>query len=177
MKLNSLFVHTHTYISCIPQGEPRNISEKIDAIREKLKSIRDGNINVSAYDTAWVALVKRLDGGPGPQFPTSIDWITKNQMPDGSWGDCTFFMVHDRIINTLACIVALKSWNIRHYQCQRGTSSILQSSSSTLTNKILTSSSHLVNEAMYLITCRSVIYSSKSKEINRGRCGMYASWL
>jgi hypothetical protein len=44
-------------------------------------------------------------------------------------------------------------------------------------NKILTSSSHLVNEGMYLISCRSVIYSSKFKEINRGRCGMYASWL
>ncbi|TKW32144.1 hypothetical protein SEVIR_2G150600v4 [Setaria viridis] len=106
------------------KDEPRNVSEKIDAIRAKLKSISDGNINVSAYDTAWVALVKRLDGGGGPQFPTSIDWITKNQLPDGSWGDDTFFMVHDRIINTLACIVALKSWNIHHYQCQRGLSFI-----------------------------------------------------
>jgi hypothetical protein len=97
------------------------MSEIIDAIRAALMSIGDGNISISAYDTAWVALVKSLDGGDDdPHFPASIDWITKNQLPDGSWGD-TFFLVQDRIINTLACIVALKSWNIHPDKCDKGT--------------------------------------------------------
>ncbi|CAN6165608.1 unnamed protein product [Urochloa humidicola] len=108
----------------LQKDEPRNMSKMLDAIRAELKAMGDGNINVSAYDTAWVALVKRLDGGDGPLFPTSIDWITKNQLPDGSWGDKSHFLVHDRIINTLACIVALKSWNIHHHKCERGLSFI-----------------------------------------------------
>ncbi|CAL5066376.1 unnamed protein product [Urochloa decumbens] len=108
----------------LQKDEPRNMSEMLDTIRAKLKAMGDGTISVSAYDTAWVALVKRLDGDDGPQFPTSIDWITKNQLPDGSWGDESYFLVHDRIINTLACIVALKSWNIHHHKCERGLSFI-----------------------------------------------------
>ncbi|KAF0897428.1 hypothetical protein E2562_037206 [Oryza meyeriana var. granulata] len=79
----------------------------IDAIREALKSIGDGDISASAYDTAWVALVKKMDGGDGPQFPSSLDWIVQNQLPDTSWGDGSFFLVHDRIISTLACVVML----------------------------------------------------------------------
>ncbi|TVU29579.1 hypothetical protein EJB05_21153, partial [Eragrostis curvula] len=96
----------------------------IDSIRAALKSIGDGQINVSAYDTACVALVKNVNGGDGPQFPSSIDWIVQNQLPDGSWGDKKYFLVHDRIINTLACIVALKSWNIHHDKCRKGISFI-----------------------------------------------------
>ncbi|CAL5021385.1 unnamed protein product [Urochloa decumbens] len=96
----------------------------IAAIKEKLKSMGDGEINISAYDTAWVALVKNLEGSDGPQFPLSIDWIAQNQLSDGSWGDNTFFLVHDRIINTLACIVALKSWNVHDDKCIKGLSFI-----------------------------------------------------
>ncbi|KAL6634600.1 hypothetical protein ACP70R_027271 [Stipagrostis hirtigluma subsp. patula] len=106
------------------KDEPRDMPEMIDRIRAALKSMGDGEINVSAYDTAWVALVKNLDGGDGPQFPSSIDWIVQNQLPDGSWGDRTFFLVHDRIISTLACVVALKSWDIHHDKCRKGLSFI-----------------------------------------------------
>nr|CAB3450126.1 unnamed protein product [Digitaria exilis] len=92
----------------------------IDAIRAALRWMRDGDISVSPYDTAWVALVKRVDGGgDGPQFPSCIDWIARNQLPDGSWGDDAFFLVQDRIINTLACIVALKSWNVHRDKCKK----------------------------------------------------------
>lgn len=95
--------------------------DDIEVIRAALKSMGDGEISISAYDTAWVALVKNVDGGDGPQFPLSIDWIVQNQLPDGSWGDDTFFFVQDRVINTLACIIALKSWNIHEEKCTKGT--------------------------------------------------------
>ncbi|KAL6640343.1 hypothetical protein ACP70R_022192 [Stipagrostis hirtigluma subsp. patula] len=112
--------HKETFI----KDKPRATSEMINEIRAALKSMGHGDINASAYATAWAALVKNLDGGHVPQFPSSIDWIVQNQLPDGSWGDDTFFMIQDRIINTLACIVALKSWNIHDDTCQKGLSFI-----------------------------------------------------
>ncbi|MCD9558859.1 Gly-Xaa carboxypeptidase [Datura stramonium] len=88
------------------------IKEHIDAVRSMLRSMEDGEITISAYDTAWVALVKDVKGSETPQFPSSLEWIANNQLPDGSWGDSSNFLVYDRVINTLACLVALKSWNL-----------------------------------------------------------------
>uniref|UniRef100_A0ACD5WDW3 Uncharacterized protein n=1 Tax=Avena sativa TaxID=4498 RepID=A0ACD5WDW3_AVESA len=95
-------------------------SDMTAAIRASLRSMGEGEISISAYDTAMVALVKNLDGGDGPHFPSTINWIVQNQLPDGSWGDEAFFMATDRIINTLACVVALASWNIYADKCETG---------------------------------------------------------
>ncbi|XP_062196666.1 syn-copalyl diphosphate synthase, chloroplastic-like [Phragmites australis] len=100
--------------------EPSETTSMIDAIRAALRSIGEGESSISAYDMAMVALLKNLDGGDGPQFPSGIDWIIQNQLPDGSWGDDDFFMFSDRIISTLACVVALTSWNIHTDKCERG---------------------------------------------------------
>ncbi|GJN16536.1 hypothetical protein PR202_gb03537 [Eleusine coracana subsp. coracana] len=89
----------------------------IGTIRTALRSIGEGEISISAYDTALVSLLGKLDGSDGPLFPSSINWIIQNQLPDGSWGDEAFFMLRDRIISTLACVVALTSWNIHKEKC------------------------------------------------------------
>ncbi|GAU23364.1 hypothetical protein TSUD_334110 [Trifolium subterraneum] len=81
--------------------------------------MEDGEISISAYDTAWVALVKNIDDENKPQFPSSLQWIANNQLPDGSWGD-ELFLAHDRILNTLACVIALRSWNIHPNKCEKG---------------------------------------------------------
>ncbi|VAI81809.1 unnamed protein product [Triticum turgidum subsp. durum] len=87
-----------------------------------LGSMSDGEINVSVYDTAWVALVPSLDDSDSPQFPTTLRWILDNQLPDGSWGDAALFSAYDRVINTLACLVALTKWSLGPDKCRRGLS-------------------------------------------------------
>ncbi|XP_057964387.1 ent-copalyl diphosphate synthase 1 isoform X1 [Malania oleifera] len=98
------------------------IKEMVNSIRSMLGSMEDGEITVSAYDTAWVALVEDVNGSGTPQFPSSLQWIADHQLPDGSWGDNLIFSAHDRIINTLACVIALKRWNVHPDKCQKGMS-------------------------------------------------------
>ena len=100
--------------------ESNKIKERVDTIKSMLGSMEDGKISSSAYDTAWVALVEDVHGSGAPQFPSSLEWIANNQLPDGSWGDRQIFMAHDRLINTLACVIALKTWNIHPDKCQKG---------------------------------------------------------
>ena len=85
--------------------------------------MNDGDISISAYDTAWVALVPKLDGGGfQPQFPATVRWIVDHQLPDGSWGDSALFSAYDRMINTLACVVALTKWSLEPEKCKAGLS-------------------------------------------------------
>nr|A0A2K9RG07.1 RecName: Full=Kolavenyl diphosphate synthase TPS5, chloroplastic; AltName: Full=Terpene synthase 5; Short=VacTPS5; Flags: Precursor [Vitex agnus-castus]AUT77124.1 kolavenyl diphosphate synthase [Vitex agnus-castus] len=93
--------------------------ELVERIRWMLQNMDDGELSVSPYDTAWVALVEDIGGSGRPQFPTSLEWISNNQYPDGSWGDRKF-LFYDRILNTLACVVALKTWNMHPDKCEKG---------------------------------------------------------
>ncbi|KAM7527190.1 hypothetical protein LguiB_030600 [Lonicera macranthoides] len=88
------------------------INELVDTVRSMLGSMDDGEISISPYDTAWVALVEDINGSGAPQFPSSLEWIANNQLPDGSWGDRYIFSAYERIINTLACVIALRTWNV-----------------------------------------------------------------
>ncbi|XP_052143953.1 ent-copalyl diphosphate synthase 1, chloroplastic isoform X3 [Oryza glaberrima] len=92
----------------------------VEQVRSMLSSMEDGVITASAYDTAWVALVPRLDGEGGAQFPAAVRWIVGSQLADGSWGDEALFSAYDRVINTLACVVALTRWSLHHDQCKQG---------------------------------------------------------
>nr|UXG91343.1 (+)-CPP synthase [Callicarpa americana] len=104
--------------------ENKKIEDSIAYIKTLLRSMDDGRISVSPYDTAWIALIKDLEGRDIPQFPSSLEWIAKHQLPDGSWGDEQFFCVYDRLVNTLACVVALRSWNVHAGKSEKGISYI-----------------------------------------------------
>ncbi|EYU40922.1 hypothetical protein MIMGU_mgv1a023046mg, partial [Erythranthe guttata] len=96
--------------------------ELVESTRSMLQNMDDGEISISPYDTAWVAMVEDIGGSGQPQFPASLDWISNNQLDDGSWGDSKTFLAHDRIINTLACVIALTSWKMHPEKCNRGIS-------------------------------------------------------
>ncbi|KAL8063600.1 hypothetical protein ABFX02_01G036900 [Erythranthe guttata] len=104
-------------------NKSHEIYEFIDYIKSILSSMDDGRISVSPYDTAWVALIRDPDQGRNiPQFPSSIEWISNNQLSDGSWGDEHYFLAYDRLLNTLACVVALRYWNVHGDKSDRGIS-------------------------------------------------------
>ncbi|KAM3270793.1 hypothetical protein P3S67_028995 [Capsicum chacoense] len=95
----------------------KNLSEEI---KHMLSSMGDGRSSVSPYDTAWVSFIQdytnttNINGiitSKRPLFPSCLQWIVDNQLVDGSWGEELVFSIYDRLLNTLACVVALTLWN------------------------------------------------------------------
>ncbi|KAI5673804.1 hypothetical protein M9H77_14168 [Catharanthus roseus] len=95
--------------------------ELINYIKWVLRSIGEGRISESPYVTSWVALVPHKDGNGcrSPKFPSCLRWIAENQLTDGSWGLSSFFSAYDRLINTLGCVIALKTWNMHSHQTDK----------------------------------------------------------
>jgi halimadienyl-diphosphate synthase len=73
--------------------------------RELIKNLR-GQIGPSPYDIAWMARVP-AGRGQGPRWPELTDWLLEHQWLDGSWGSIITYY-HDRVLCTLAAIIALK---------------------------------------------------------------------
>ncbi len=73
-------------------------------IQNLLEQIGPGKMSSTAYDTAWVARLDDLDVDLSKQ---ALEWLHANQLPDGSWGADAPFYYHDRIISTLAVMIAL----------------------------------------------------------------------
>lgn len=70
---------------------------------------RSGLMKPTAYDTAWLARVPAEHDPSVSAFPEALDWLRRTQWPDGSWG-AEIEYVHDRVISTLAAILALAEW-------------------------------------------------------------------
>jgi halimadienyl-diphosphate synthase len=82
-----------------------NDSMNIEAeIQTLLKEIGPGKMSSTAYDTAWVARLGSIDWELSSR---SLGWICDNQLSDGSWGAKDVFYYHDRVICTLAAMIAL----------------------------------------------------------------------
>lgn len=76
----------------------------------------------SLYDTAWVSMVPLRGSDQSPCFPQCVEWILQNQQDDGSWGFNQFDspVSKDVLLSTLACVLALKRWNIGKASIWRG---------------------------------------------------------
>uniref|UniRef100_A0A2P2L7N0 Uncharacterized protein MANES_16G047800 n=1 Tax=Rhizophora mucronata TaxID=61149 RepID=A0A2P2L7N0_RHIMU len=91
-------------------------------------------LSVSSYDTAWVAMVPSPNSPKTPCFPQCVKWIAENQFSDGSWGLPHHhpLLVKDTLSSTLACILALKQWDIGEEQINKGLQFIELNSSSIM---------------------------------------------
>ncbi|PUZ48859.1 hypothetical protein GQ55_7G279600 [Panicum hallii var. hallii] len=76
----------------------------------------------SSYDTAWVSMVPLRGSNQSPCFPQCVEWILQNQQDDGSWGVNRFdsSVNKDVLLSTLACVLALKRWNVGRENIWRG---------------------------------------------------------
>ena len=61
-----------------------------------------------------------------PFFPECVNWLLDNQLRDGSWGlpHRHPLLMKDAILSTLACVLALKRWNVGEEQINKGTSTL-----------------------------------------------------
>ncbi|KAF8649965.1 hypothetical protein HU200_064121 [Digitaria exilis] len=68
----------------------------------------------SSYDTAWVSMVPLRGSDHSSCFPQCVEWILQNQLDDGSWGLSQFdsSISKDVLLSTLACVLALRKWNV-----------------------------------------------------------------
>jgi halimadienyl-diphosphate synthase len=93
----------------------------VKALIEKLiDEIGPGQMGSTAYDTAWAARLGEIDWSLSSQ---SLAWLAENQLPDGSWGARAPFYYHDRVICTLAAMIALSYRGRREHdrmQIERG---------------------------------------------------------
>lgn len=75
-----------------------------DIITELIEKIGPGHMASTAYDTAWVARLGEIDWALSSR---ALSWLAENQLPDGSWGAPAPMYYHDRVICTLAAMIAL----------------------------------------------------------------------
>ncbi|KAI3908053.1 hypothetical protein MKW98_003698 [Papaver atlanticum] len=90
-----------------------------ERIREMFTKVE---LSVSSYDTAWVAMVPSPISPQSPCFPKCVGWILENQLSDGSW--CIAhdhpLLIKDSLSSTLACILALKKWDVGEEHVNKG---------------------------------------------------------
>jgi halimadienyl-diphosphate synthase len=75
-----------------------------DEVRQMLAELGPGKRGGTSYDTAWVARTIDFNRELGGQ---AMDWLSMNQLSDGSWGAAAPLYYHDRVICTLAAMIAL----------------------------------------------------------------------
>lgn len=82
-----------------------------DLVEDLIEEIGPGHMASTAYDTAWAA---RLGDTDWDLSSKALYWLAENQLPDGTWGAAAPMYYHDRVICTLAAMIALS------YQGRRG---------------------------------------------------------
>src|ERR1041384_1262381 len=78
--------------------------------QQLLREIGPGKMMETAYDTAWVA---RLGEQDELLSQKALRWIAEHQLSDGSWGVNTPSYYHDRVVSTLAAMIALAKYGRR----------------------------------------------------------------
>ncbi|KAK3015532.1 hypothetical protein RJ639_006663 [Escallonia herrerae] len=79
-------------------------------------------VSPSAYDTAWLAMVQDPKEHGRPLYKGCLDWVMSNQKEEGYWGvsSADGLPTIDTLPATLACLVALKTWNASDKGVEKG---------------------------------------------------------
>src|ERR1044071_7168625 len=91
-----------------------------DLISKLVDEIGPGHMGSTAYDTAWAARLGEIDWNLSSH---ALSWLAGNQLPDGSWGAPAPMYYHDRVLCTLAAMIALSYRGRREHdklQIERG---------------------------------------------------------
>ena len=88
-------------ISLSEQAQQLDLRAEMMAL---LRQIGPGHMMNTAYDTAWVARLHKLNE---PMAEEALKWLREHQLADGSWGAEAPVYHHDRVICTLAAAIAL----------------------------------------------------------------------
>ena len=75
-----------------------------DLIAKLIDEIGPGHMGSTAYDTAWTARLGEIDWNLSSH---ALSWLAEHQLPDGSWGAPAPMYYHDRVLCTLAAMIAL----------------------------------------------------------------------
>ncbi|XP_021832337.1 (E,E)-geranyllinalool synthase-like [Prunus avium] len=79
-----------------------------------------GLVTPSPYDTAWLSMVSNPQHSDQPLFQGCLDWVLQHQNRGGFWGENIGHPTIECLTSTLACIVALTTWNVGHDAIQKG---------------------------------------------------------
>jgi halimadienyl-diphosphate synthase len=75
-------------------------------VRSLLEALGKGAISPSAYDTAYVARLRRKGDPDQLAFPQTLGWLLRHQNPDGSFGT-RLAVAKERLLSTLGAVLAL----------------------------------------------------------------------
>ncbi|KAG9160945.1 hypothetical protein Leryth_023538 [Lithospermum erythrorhizon] len=122
--------------SWVPLKHKQCLEERKDKLK---KLIQKPELSISAYDTAWVAMVPSQHCPQTPSFPHCVNWVLQNQCWDGSWRlpHQSSDLLKDVLQSTLACVLALKKWGIGDEQINKGVQFIELNISSAIDENIL----------------------------------------
>ena len=75
-----------------------------DLIDKLIDEIGPGHMGSTAYDTAWAARLGEIDWDLSSR---ALAWLAENQLDNGAWGASVPMYYHDRVLCTLAAMIAL----------------------------------------------------------------------
>ncbi|KAK3121363.1 hypothetical protein QOZ80_8BG0651610 [Eleusine coracana subsp. coracana] len=127
---SSHFVGTRPVASCsdyvegtLARGNTKTTNMEREARIRNYFKMENREYFPSSYDTAWVAMVPLPGANPeAPCFPQTVEWIVQNQHENGSWCADEFGLSINKeiLMSTLACVIALKKWNVGSEHIKRG---------------------------------------------------------
>nr|GLL24085.1 (E,E)-geranyllinalool synthase isoform X1 [Ipomoea trifida] len=101
------------------------IQSLVNEIKKQVFSTQNSRdlVAPSPYDTAWLAMIPDPSNPDRPLFQSCLTWVLDNQNEEGFWGDFNGedgIPTIDDLPATLACLVALKKWNVGEDNINKG---------------------------------------------------------